>query len=248
MTTTPGFFGWPWFAGQNQVLRSGKDPARPVHASTTGLTELPPARGSINAYGQSAAITGPIYRYDGMLDSKVKLPPHFDGVWFVSDYNPGRSTVDTLGVNAAGTAKTGQARVFPNIRLLKPLDFKQGPDGALYVINYGGPDFGFSNSTSLDRIEYTGACRPVTVARENGALGGARGPVFELRGLRLKVGEARHEVRVTDIAGREVYSVRGERPGSHDLAPALKGRSGIHIVEVIAASGRGKRKFTVPEG
>ena len=246
MTTTPGFFGWPWFAGQNQILRAGKDPAKPVHSSTTGLTELPPARGAINSYGQSAAITGPIYRYNGIIDSKVKFPPHFDGVWFVSDYNPGRSTVETVGVNAAGTAKTAQVRVFPNIRLNKLLDFKQGPDGALYVINYGGPDFSYSTSTSLDRIEYTGACRPITSSIAD--RDGSAGPAFELRGMTLKVGEARHQVRVTDLAGREDFTIRGEQGGSHDLSLALKGRAGLHIVEVIAPSGRSQKKFTVPAG
>jgi cytochrome c len=235
MTSTPGNFGWPYFAGQNRVIRSGKDPLKPINngAGNTGLQELPPARPSINTYNQAAAMTGPIYRYSN-APSAVKLPPHFDGVWFVTDYSGGRSTVDTVGVNAAGTQKTAQVRVMTGIKLNKPLDFQQGPDGALYVVNYGGPDFSYGAATTIDRIEYTGSCRPVVV-RHPGRSGG---PSFQVNGFRVTVEEAMHSLRITDLAGREVFRESYVKPAVHDLAPLMRDRSGIHLLEVQSPSGR----------
>lgn len=68
LVKAPGFMGWPWFAGPN--ICSGvcsKDPAGPAvtFSGNTGLARLPPAVPAIDPYPRSAAMTGPIYRYDG---------------------------------------------------------------------------------------------------------------------------------------------------------------------------------------
>ena len=236
MTTKPGFFGWPYFAGKNEVLRAGKIPSAPINnaANNTGLQNLPPAQPALHAYGQASAITGPIFRYNGLIKSAVSLPPHFDGVWFTTDYNRPQE-IDTIGVNAAGTAMTGMARVFTSIGVSHPLDMQQGPDGALYVLNYGGPDFGSGPTTTISRVEYTGPCRPElssSVATPNGTR-----PAFAARGLVFTVGEANYRLRVTDLKGREVYSFRSEAAGRHDLTEPLRGRIGIHMVTVQTPRG-----------
>lgn len=41
-----------------------------------------------------------------------------------------------------------------------PLEFEFGPNGALYVVEYGDPYFGASAGTKLTKLEYTGTCRP----------------------------------------------------------------------------------------
>lgn len=244
MTDTPGFFGWPYFAGANQVLVAGKDPAAPRNtaAGNTGLTLLPPARVAVNSYNQSAAITGPVYHYTN-VDSRVKLPPHFDGVWFASDFNKG--TLDTIGPNATLTGRVGYARILANLRVDRPVDFKQGPDGALYVINYSGY-FSTVSTTAIVRIEYTGSCRPVSLAPESGPAGNPAGPDFEARGFRVFAREGRHRLRVTDLGGRLVHAAEAVAPMEHDLEPALRGRAGVYVISIEAPSGRRSRKVTLP--
>lgn len=240
MTSVPGFFGWPYFAGQNHVIMAGKNPLSPVNSATTntGLQALPPAKGSFNYYPQAAAITGPVYRYTN-VNSAIKLPPHFDGVWFASDFN--KASIDTIGVNAAGSARTGYARILTGLRLDRPTDFKQGPDGALYIVNYSGY-FSTVASTAIVRLEYTGNCRPITSGVKDVRTAARE---FTARGWSLSLREAGSAVRVADLGGRTLYSapVAGH---IHDLAPALHGRAGLYIVTVDAPSGARTRKLALP--
>jgi cytochrome c len=177
LTDQPGFYGWPYFAGDNVVLVAGKNPAAPVNnqAGNTGLANLPAAKTAVNSYAQAAAISGPVYRYDGASESKVKLPPHFDGRWFVADFN--RNTLDTVSLNEDGTRKA-QGRVFSHVTLTQPIDLQIGPDGALYIINYAGW-FNSSKSTTILRIDYMGTCRPNPLSGRKTAPPG----MFSLRGM-----------------------------------------------------------------
>ena len=156
----PGNYGWPMYAGNNQTLKGSSPASAPKNTdgANTGLTDLPAAKPGTYSYQQQCAVSGPIYRYDGGLDSKRKFPPHFDGRWFVTDCNNGQ--MDTLLLNGSQDGVTNHARVFPKVRFTRPLDLKFGPDGALYVINYAGW-FSADAATSIQRIEYTGNCLPV---------------------------------------------------------------------------------------
>jgi len=104
----------------------------------------------------------------------------------------------TILLNPAGTTKLSGGQLFRNIRLNRLLDFRQGPDGALYAINYAGW-FAATASTSLVRIEYSGTFRPANVT---GTLPGASSPGharLTARGRFLDMdGNGRHLVRVTD--------------------------------------------------
>ena len=62
-----------------------------------------------------------------------------------------------------------------------PVDFRQGPDGPLYITNYGFDVFGTSASTSIARISYKGACRPTEVKLER-PVGMAGIELFDTRG------------------------------------------------------------------
>jgi cytochrome c len=196
-TRVPGFFGFPYFAGNpdepNPSLAttcsdggitcpqgyniSAKmnvpremDPETPYNISkwNTGLEDLTPAIPSASTYGQSSAMTGPIYRYDGDLQSDVKLPPHFDGVWFITDFNnhttSGRMTwlasrIRATVVDDEDPIIVKNEEVFANMNFYRPIDLETGPDGALYIINYAGW-FNSNENTNIARIEYVGDCRP----------------------------------------------------------------------------------------
>lgn len=163
--TSPGNAGWPYFAGAvgnpHYSFRLNKDPEAPMNLSSNnkGIKKLPPARGAIFGYVQSAAVSGPIYYYDGSLESKVKLPPHFNKKWFLSDFSSNELKV--AEVNANGTGIVGTPQLL-NKDTRGPLHYEIGPDGALYIVEYGKQYFAGTADTKISRLEYTGTCFPST--------------------------------------------------------------------------------------
>jgi cytochrome c len=167
LATRPFNAGFPYFAGNNKLLTRGdglhdtpgdENPAKPYNKSSanTGLTDLPPAQPATYSYPQACGMTGPVYRYNAIPNSPIKMPPQFDGLWFVGDFNTNQ--LDTMALDAQG--KPGKlGRVFPNLKVNRLTDFKAGPDGALYIMNYAG-SYNTVDATALVRIEYTGNCRP----------------------------------------------------------------------------------------
>jgi cytochrome c len=240
ITSKPGNFGFPYYAGnQLAITPNAGTPDKPQNNNpkNTGLRDLPPAMPPAHAYLESASITGPIFRYDEAPEgSTVKFPPQFDGSWFVSDYLTGE--IDTIQLDASRTKMTAFGRVFPKLRLDNPLDFQQGPDGALYVVNYGGY-FTSTNLTALVRIEYSGPCRPapsatMPIPKRQGAA-----PI-SVDGFALEVLEAGpHLVEIADLNGRIAARYRGNGRARYDSYRDLGGRPGLYSVRF---EGRGETR------
>ena len=158
-TRTAGNFGWPFLIADNKPYRtydfatkqSGdpQDAAKPLNLSpnNTGPTELPPARPAwiYYPYGPSArfpvvgsggrtACAGPVYRFDPKLTSARKLPVAYDGCLFLYDWE--RHWIITARLNDAGEAMKLE-RFAPEIALKRPMEMELGPDGALYLIEFG---------------------------------------------------------------------------------------------------------------
>jgi glucose/arabinose dehydrogenase len=240
-TRTPGFFGWPMFMGPNVAYnnydysanKAGAffDKDAPINDSrwNTGLKKLPPAKPSIVAYGKdglnnplagferggAVPITGPIYRYDGKNPSKIKLPPHFEGKWFVADAFQKWIKVIGLDDGAAKAVTVGNAfpgmATFASTSSYSIIAMEFGPDGALYVTENG------SNVTF--RIEYAGSCLPdVTPAIPNavvragrmraGSHGALLAPMGGRRAVALEEGSA--GFALFDARGRKVWEYRRE--------------------------------------
>ncbi|WP_127356073.1 PQQ-dependent sugar dehydrogenase [Actinacidiphila soli] len=174
----PGNFGWPYCIGNNTPYiqydfatgQSGQpfDCAHPVNNSpnNTGLVNLPPAQPAWiwNHYagnpafpqlgGQGAPMAGPVYHYDPTLNSQVKFPQSYDGQFFAYEFSkhwikPIQS--DTKGrIQAINTLTTGSDWA----HLVEPIDAEFGPDGSLYVLDYGSAWFGGSLDAGLYKIEY----------------------------------------------------------------------------------------------
>ena len=242
-TTKPGNFGYPYFAGDNIKLMGTGTVEKPLNTNgkNTGLQELPPAIPAINPYKQEAAITGPIYRYNSIPNSPVKMPPHFDGLWFVTDFQTG--AMDTIRLNAAGTAIQAKGAAFPTMRLERPVDMQMGPDGALYIMNYAGW-FGPATGTGIVRIEYTGACRiPVGIGQAPIAPA-QRG--FRTMGWTVAVASTgAHALDLADLRGRSVASFHGEGPALHDAAAVPGIRAGAYIATLRTASGSESRRIVL---
>jgi len=177
IATVPQFAGWPYWSGNNVINEDIKtnlqktDPSNPDNTSkwNKGVTRLPPATPAIAPTKKDCAITGPLYRYDGDLQSTVKLPPHFNRHWFLTECKISNSFTKVVKVSEDGKSLLGgfsgnmandaQFDVFTHIAKDEVVDFQAGPDGALYLLNYAGW-FGIHPKTRISRIEYTGDCRP----------------------------------------------------------------------------------------
>jgi cytochrome c len=235
-TTVPGNFGWPLFAGNNIAVGAAMDPKAPTVANS-GLSPLPPAIPSIYPYHQSASMTGPVYYYDPALDSKIKLPPHLNGMWFVSDFS--QNWVEAVTLDAAGKSILKKERIFSNLfgsTVKLPIDFMIGPNGAMYVIGYsGGAWFGSDAGTSIFRIEYTGTCLPSSGVGVAGASARAETAFRVLDGAVAVDAAGGHSLEVTDPNGRLVASLSGDGPAMHPIR-ATSG-PGVYFLKVRTAAG-----------
>jgi len=81
----------------------------------------------------------------------VKFPAEYDGQFFAADFS--RQKLWNIEINPDGSA--GEVHEFP-WGGTQPMDLEFGPDGALYVLDYGLSWFGGDLNSALYRIEYTG--------------------------------------------------------------------------------------------
>ncbi len=227
---TPGFEGWPYFVGDNVMFVGNKNPAAPANDSkwNTGMKVLPPARATFSLPAdfraskmRTSPITGPLYLYDGALNSSVKLPPHFNRKWFVTDWVGG--LVYVFDVDADGTKATAYKQIFANRTFTGPVDLRQGPDGALYLSNYSNALFGANATTSIMKISYTGTCRPLQPTLEKPV--GLAQTRFDMRQTRsgyfinlgttsaLKIPPGMGGIELFDMSGKRVWAKSGLRAG-----------------------------------
>jgi glucose/arabinose dehydrogenase len=255
LAKAPGNYGYPFFAG-DFATKPGTDanaPAMPAgyswEGAQPGLMTLPKAIAPIYAYKRSCAITGPLYRYDGDLNSSIKFPPHFQRKWLVSDFNGDNNKVTAFTLNDDGTAITAQDPALAAIPLHGPLDLEFGPDGALYVNNYAGYRTSTS-ATGIIRIDYVGTCRPAEPKLEPpsatlAGTGPSAGPRVEiLRGRSLSVSVAaagRIELEIRDVKGRPVAAKAFQGPATASLEAVRA--PGIYFLTVRSAAGSRLLRF-----
>ncbi|MFD9438540.1 PQQ-dependent sugar dehydrogenase [Streptomyces sp. NPDC060006] len=190
--TKPGNFGWPYCTGKNDAYvdydfatkTSGAafDCAAPKNTSphNTGLTDLPPAEsawipydgGSVPEFGNGSEspMGGPVYDYDASLDSPVKFPEAYDGDFFAGEF--GRRWIKRISSDDNGTVQSINDVPWSGTQVM---DMAFGPDGALYVLDYGVSWFGGDENSALYRIENaTDGHSPVAQAAADRTSGQAR--------------------------------------------------------------------------
>ncbi|MEV5432366.1 PQQ-dependent sugar dehydrogenase [Streptomyces sp. NPDC052701] len=183
--TKAGNYGWPYCTGRNDAYvdydfatgRSGTafDCAAPRNTSprNTGLTDLPPAQpawipyngGSVPEFGggSESPMGGPVYRYDASSTSEVKFPQEYDGHFFAGEF--GRRWIKRIQSGGDGTVQSINAFPWSGTQVM---DMAFGPDGALYVLDYGTGYFNGDENSALYRIEHvTGGRAPVAQAKAN---------------------------------------------------------------------------------
>ncbi|ASR34964.1 glucose dehydrogenase [Prauserella marina] len=170
----PGNFGWPYCVGDNVAYNdydfatgaSGElfDCAAPKNESphNTGLVDLPPAQpawipydgGSVPEFGTGgeSPMGGPVYRFDPELDSLTKFPEYYDGKNFAYEWDRGWIKEITVGPDGE---RGDIAPFFDSMTLTRPMNIEFGPDGSLYVLDYGSGYFGGAADSAVYRIDYT---------------------------------------------------------------------------------------------
>jgi len=175
-----GFFGWPLFVGNNYPYHeydyaTGKsgpafDPAKPVNTSrnNTGLKVLPPAQPAFIWYpyaispdfpevgtGGRNAMTGPVY-YTDMFPKETRLPDYYNGKLLIYDWMRGWIKAVTMLPNGDFDK---MEPFFENIKLSNCIDMEVGPDGRIYLLEYGTGWFQKNPDAGLARIDYAAGNR-----------------------------------------------------------------------------------------
>ncbi|MEU8381829.1 ThuA domain-containing protein, partial [Streptosporangium sp. NPDC048865] len=182
LVSKPGNYGWPFCVGDNtpyidynfatKASGSAFNCAAPVNDSpnNTGLTTLPPAIAAAIPYtgatnpnsfpelNGGAPMAGPVYRYDADLQSTVKWPAYWDGKAIFGEWNTNK--MFSFQLNEAGTAQIKINQILAGLSFKRPMDIKFGPDGALYLIEWGSGFGGDNADSGIYRIEYVKGVRP----------------------------------------------------------------------------------------
>lgn len=180
-----GNFGWPLFIGNNYPYRAydftngangnAFDPAAPVNNSpnNTGLGQLPPAQPAYiwYPYGESkefpqvgaggrTAMAGPVY----YAHANSPYPAYYNGKLIIYEWV--RGWVKAVTMNAAGDYISMEP-FLSKVSLAAPIDMELGPDGKLYILEYGKGWFTKNPDAAITRIDYLKGNRPPSVESLN---------------------------------------------------------------------------------
>ncbi len=177
-----GNFGWPYFVGNNYAyakydfinkkVLAKWDPKAPINESpsNTGKRELPPANPAFVYYpyaksdefpmvkeGGRNAMAGPIYYSKNFKGVASAFPEYFDGKFLMYDWM--RNWMFLVSMNEDGAIMDIEP-FMPNTKFNNISDMAYGPDGKLYMLEYGTRWFKQNLDARLVRIDYNGGNRP----------------------------------------------------------------------------------------
>ncbi len=181
LAMTPGYFGWPFFVGPNSAYNdynfltktSGPlhNPDKPINDSpnNTGKQELPPVKKPLIYYpyanieefpmvgnGSRTAMAGPVY-YSSDYKGDKRFPSFFDGRAMYYDWM--RAHLFFIALTDQGEISDWY-RLMPETEFSNPVDFEYGPDGRLYLLEYGTRWNAQNENATLSRINYIRGNRP----------------------------------------------------------------------------------------
>ena len=159
----------------NNTVGEKFDPAHPVNNSpnNTGLKDLPPPQKAFIWYpyansdtfpllGSSgrSATGGPVFRKADFANAKRPFPDYYEGKWLITDFM--RGWIMSVTMDEEGNYKSME-RFFPEENFSSAIDMKFGPQGDLYLLEYGSAWFRGNANSALVRIEYNGGNRKPAV-------------------------------------------------------------------------------------
>ncbi|MFB6273926.1 MAG: sorbosone dehydrogenase family protein, partial [Salinibacter sp.] len=174
----PGLYGgWPYFYGDRQPYpRAEKmkedslnpDAPRNTSPNNTGRTTLPPVQPALLWYekehfpalpgeGGKGVVAGPVYHSDRYPESPRKFPDYYDGKLFFYDYV--RDWIKIVHFDENHEFE-GMEPFLPSTSFSSPIDMEFGPDGAMYLLEYGSTGYSQNPDARLSRIDYIRGNRP----------------------------------------------------------------------------------------
>ncbi|MCM3661085.1 TIM barrel protein [Georgenia satyanarayanai] len=156
----------------------------PTNRSTwnTGMETLPPVTEPQVYYGDNvgdqpwdefiefrtangqAPMGGPIYRYNEELDSPTKFPAYWDGKPLMAEFSQDYVAAITMDELSSDGVVTAVENFLPNLHLEtvnqpiwdNVMDMEFGPEGSLYVLEYGDGFFRQNPDAGLYVVNYVG--------------------------------------------------------------------------------------------
>lgn len=188
-----GNFGWPYFVGNNYAYHDvdfatgmvGEkfDANAPINESpnNTGEKLLPPAQPAFLYYpgasspefpelgsGGRTACAGPVYHFADSVESKTKFPAAFDRSLFIYEWS--RHWIKVVHMDDDHNVKKIEP-FMPTQQFVRPIDMEFGPDGVMYLIEYGDT-WGVNQNARLVRIDYVRGNRaPIAIASAENNIG-----------------------------------------------------------------------------
>jgi len=181
-----GNFGWPYFIGNNYPYRAydytngesgdafDASGATNNSPNNTGLERVPAAQPAFiwYPYGESkefpqvgsggrTAMAGPVYY---TRPNASPYPEYYNGKLIIYEWV--RGWVKAVTMNAQGDYLSMEP-FMANISLAAPIDMEQGPDGKLYILEYGKGWFSKNPDAGIVRIDYLKGNRPPAIKNLN---------------------------------------------------------------------------------
>ena len=172
-----GNFGWPFLIGDNipynrwnfatEEAGAAFDAANPINDSphNSGASVLPPAQEAFIWYpylpseefplvgeGGRTAMAGPVYNEEMYQESGKNFPDYYDGKLFIYEWM--RNWIMAVTMDEQGDFLKMEP-FLPNMEFHRPMDMHFGPDGAMYLLEYGQDWFSKNPNAQLVRIEYS---------------------------------------------------------------------------------------------
>ncbi len=179
-----GNFGWPYFIADNKAYNdydfatstggAAFNPAAPLNDSpnNTGELVLPAAQPAwiwypyglgtdwpeMGSEFSRTAMAGPVYHYAPGRN----FPAYFDQTLFIYEWS--RNYIKEVKLDASGNV-LDIIDVFPDLQFNRPIDLRFGPDGAIYIIEWGSGFGGNNPDAQIVKVRYNkGNSLPVAVA------------------------------------------------------------------------------------
>jgi cytochrome c len=279
----PGFFGWPYFVGDNQPyyerdFKTGKvaekfNPEKPINNSpnNTGLTELPPAQKAFIWYpydeskefplvgkGGRTAMAGPVFYASDFENAKGSFPDYYDGKLFIYEWM--RGWVMAVTMDKEGNY-VSMEQFMPSHKFSNPMDIEFGPEGDLYMLEYGTAWFQGNEDARLVRIEYNGGNRKPMVQMAVDKPKGAVPLTVQLSSEGTKDfdrDDLKYNWKITDNSGKEIATLKESdptftfgQPGKYKVMLEVedgKGEKAVRDLEILAGNEPPALNFAITGG
>ncbi len=190
-----GYFGWPLFVGGNyayakydfekKTVGPRHDPLKPINSSpnNTGKVELPPVSPPFIWYpyaespdfplmktGGRNAMAGPVYYSENYKGKEGAYPDYFDGKLIIYEWM--RNWMRLVTMDEKGAIMDIEP-FMEGTQFNNTIDMAYGPDGKLYVLEYGTQWFKQNSDARLSRIDFNPGNRAPVVSLQANKNAGA---------------------------------------------------------------------------